>query len=99
MTKEIINAFHPDFVKTHMPEFLTKIRTDESRAKSSHSLTTYVEKRRVDKPSHGSVYGMSNKPISAFPKKLVMHRKGREMTMPEIHNELAEMLNKKKEKK
>ena len=99
MTKKIINAFHPDFVKTHMPEFLSQIRTNEARAKASHTLTTFVEKRRVEKPSHGSVYGISSKPISAFPKKLVMHRKGREMTIPEIHNELADMLNKKRANK
>lgn len=27
----IINAFHPDYVKTYMPEFLSSIRTEETQ--------------------------------------------------------------------
>lgn len=28
MTNQTINAFHPDYVKTYMPEFLSTIRTE-----------------------------------------------------------------------
>lgn len=28
---EVINAFHPDYVKTYMPEFLSKIKEEETQ--------------------------------------------------------------------
>ena len=31
MPPEIINAFHPDYVKTYMPEFLSDLRTESSQ--------------------------------------------------------------------
>lgn len=30
----IVNAFHPNFVKTHMPEFLTTVKTDDRQSQA-----------------------------------------------------------------
>lgn len=43
MTKQI-NAFHPDYVKTHMPDFLATIRSEE-KAKENGQL--YGAKARL----------------------------------------------------
>ena len=40
----IINAFHPDYVKTHMPEMMTKIQSEE-KAKNNGKL--YGAKTRL----------------------------------------------------
>lgn len=29
--KPIVNAFHPDYVKTYMPEFMTSLRTESTQ--------------------------------------------------------------------
>lgn len=49
-----INAFHPDYVKTYMPELLTKIKTESAqtengklygaKARASRDTTTTKEK-------------------------------------------------------
>ena len=44
----IINAFHPDYVKTYMPEMMTKIRA-EQKAKENGQL--YGAKAREREPA------------------------------------------------
>lgn len=34
MSKEIINAFHPDYVKTYHPEFISKLRTESEQVEN-----------------------------------------------------------------
>ncbi len=65
--KQIINAFHPLYVKTYMPEFLTELRTESRQTKAGQTLTTYVEKTRKKKPMHGTLSGISKKQISMKP--------------------------------
>ena len=59
-----INAFHPDFVKTHMPEFLKGFRTQEANRQSAAAVSSYVTKQRKVKPSHGTLFGISDKVVA-----------------------------------
>lgn len=87
-----INAFHPDYVKTHAKEFLSEIKQDNKNMETSKSLSKYVAKKRKVSPSHGTMYGIT-KPAH-------VHRPKQKQTMIEIHNELIDMsIFKKKEKK
>lgn len=63
----VINAFHPDYVKTHMPEFLTTLRTESRQTAAGQTLTNYVEETRKQKPMHGTLSGISNKHVSMKP--------------------------------
>jgi hypothetical protein len=62
---EKINAFHPDYVKTYMPHFLTDLRIDSRQTKNGQMMTQYVEKTRKTNPSHGTLFGISDKVTSA----------------------------------
>ena len=100
----LVNAFHKDFVKTHMPQFLTSVRTDNRQSQAGSSLSKHVTEKRKTVPSHGSLTGISKaqretvpnqsfQDISAFPKTRKMvkgweRKKGREMTMEQIREEL-----------
>jgi hypothetical protein len=98
----MINAFHPDFVKTHMPTFLNEFRTHEARRQAAETLSEYVTTKRKTKPSHGQVTGISKaqretvpnqkfQDISAFPKTRESQkslRRGAKMTVAEIAKEL-----------
>ena len=59
--KEIINAFHPDYVKTYHPEFLEYFRLLTIQKRCGESMTKYVNKKRKTVPSHGTIYGISDK--------------------------------------
>lgn len=85
----IINAFNPAYVRTHMPEFVTDLRTQSRQTKNGQAMTNYVEKTRTDKPSHGTVFGISSKVTSVTPKK--MWTRSTKDTMSEIHNELVDI--------
>jgi hypothetical protein len=99
----IINAFHPDYVKTHMPQFLTAVKQEQQYATSATNLSKTVTKMRRTKPLHGNVAGMSTREsatyqpardMGAFPK---TRRKesikslwaGANMTMAEVAQELT----------
>jgi hypothetical protein len=99
-----INAFHPDYVKTHMPTFMNEFRTNDARREAAESLSEYVTKKRRTKPSHGSLPGISKaqretepnqkfKDISAFPKtrrreSMKSLWAGADMTMADVAEEL-----------
>lgn len=99
--EKIINAFHPDFVKTHMPEFLTAVKTDDRQSQAGATLSKHVTKKRKTTPSHGQVLGMSTREsdtyqpardISAFPKTRESQtslRRGAKMSIAEIAKELT----------
>jgi hypothetical protein len=61
MTK-IINAFHPDYIQTYHPEFLTAIRTESSQ--HAHGVIN-GGKSRVKRES---VHGKNVDSIDRFPK-------------------------------
>lgn len=95
MTQEVINAFHPDYVKTHMPDFLKSLRSNNTKEEAGKSVSKYVEKTRETKPSHGTLFGISEKSASVAPKQMMRHKDGRAMTMLEVHNDLAEKLQRR----
>ena len=55
----IINAFHPDYVKTYMPEFMIGVQQDAQRIEAGKTLSKHVTKKRKENPMHGFVHGMS----------------------------------------
>lgn len=57
-----MNAFHPDYVKTYMPEFLTQIRIE------SNQYSNGVIAGGKSKASREAVRGKSVNSINAFPK-------------------------------
>ena len=63
----MINAFHPDFVKTHMPEFLTDMQVESRYKEAGKNLSSYVNNIRKDKPTHGTLFGISEKVVSTKP--------------------------------
>jgi len=104
MTNQI-NAFHTDYVKTYMPEFLTELRTESRQTKAGQTLSSYVEKKRVTTPSHGTINGISKNPLPIHqmrPKEMmkrpILTKKEQSMTMQEVTAELIENLKTKGKK-
>lgn len=60
----IINAFHPDYMKTYHPNFWTNFTRN---ALISSKTTEAVTKLRAKKPTHGTVFGMTEKSVSLKP--------------------------------
>ena len=58
---EIINAFHPDYVKTYHPEFLEYFRLLTLQKRNGDAMTKFVNKKRKSVPSHGTIFGISEK--------------------------------------
>lgn len=50
-----INAFHPDYMKTHQPNFMKEFRTVEANRKAAQTLSQRVTKMREENPMHGYV--------------------------------------------
>ena len=57
-----MNCFHPDYVKTYMPEFLSSIRLEEQQRKNGEK---FGSKSRVTRES---VHGKTVNTINVFPK-------------------------------
>lgn len=58
----IINAFHPSYVASYMPEFMTKIRTESTQAENGRM---YGARSKVQRES---IAGASVNTITHFPK-------------------------------
>ena len=54
----VINAFHPDYVKTHMQEFTASIMVQNKYKKSSQMMSEYTEELRKTNPSLGTIHHM-----------------------------------------
>lgn len=99
----IINAFHPDFVKTHMPQFMADIRTESRQTKAGQQLSKHVEEKRKTDPLHGMVIGISKKVLPVHqmrPKEMmkphIRSKAEQAMTMQEVTAELMAKLTKKR---
>lgn len=82
-----INAFHKDYVKTYMPEFITAIRLESKQTKAGQTLSQHVEKKRKTVPSHGTIPGISNKVLPLHqmrPKEMMRPPKTRSQIMSEF---------------
>jgi len=64
---KLINAFHPDYVKTYHPEFIESMRTESRQSAAGKTLTQFVDETRKKKPMHGTLSGISSKSISIKP--------------------------------
>ena len=96
---QTINAFHKDFVKTYMPEFLSSIKYDDQRNASSKTLTKHTDTKRKEKPTHGTVFGMGVIPAHILrPANKGVRVAEKKMTMAEISNDLADIKKKKSTK-
>jgi hypothetical protein len=81
----MINAFHPDYMKTHMPDFMKDFRTHEANRNAAAAVSSYVTRQRKVKPSHGTVFGISEK-VKAVTAPAHMHRpKAVDLNRTEYH--------------
>jgi hypothetical protein len=62
MKSEIINAFHPHYVKTYMKEFTASIMVQNKHQISSQQMAEYTEELRKTNPNLGTIHGIS-KPL------------------------------------
>ena len=53
---EVINAFHPDFMKTHMPDFMKPFRTADANKRMSMTMSNRVEELRKTDPTVGYLH-------------------------------------------
>lgn len=54
----VINAFHKDYVKTHMKEFTASIMVQNKHKMSSHMMAEYTEELRKTNPALGTIHHM-----------------------------------------
>ena len=60
----IINAFHPDFMQTYYPNFWKDFNRN---AVISKNTSKAVSKLREKHPTHGTMFGISEKSVSTKP--------------------------------
>ena len=60
MKKEIINAFHPDYVKTYHPELLTSVKTQDTFNGKGKAVSKHITDTKKDKPSYGTIPWLNN---------------------------------------
>lgn len=65
-----MNAFHPDFIKTHYPDLMKDHITS---SKGSLALAQYVEKKRLENPTHGTIHGVTKNPHRLMPKTFAVY--------------------------
>ena len=66
----IINAFHPDYMKTYHPDFWKDFKR---QAENSAKTTEAVHKLRAKKPTHGTVFGVTTKSVSLKPLEFLVY--------------------------
>ena len=59
----MINAFHPDYLKTHEPNFMKSFRTHDANQRAAETLAKHVAKKREVEPTYGYVHGVSKIPL------------------------------------
>ncbi len=76
-------------------------RPQNLATQNGQKLTNYVEKKRKTSPTHGTVFGMTEKDVSvAAPKRMkkplhILTKAEQNKTMLEVHNELVDLRTKK----
>lgn len=95
-TKEIINCFHKDYVKTYMQDFMKSIQVQNKHKMSSHSMAELTDEARKTNPTHGTIHHLI-KPlhVNRVPQKMGVQAKGYKMTMAEVMDDLVEVKQKK----
>jgi hypothetical protein len=59
----LVNAFHPDYMKIHEPNFMSSFRTHEANRKAAETLAKHVANKRKIEPTYGYVHGVSKIPL------------------------------------
>lgn len=85
MDKPVINAFHPDYMKVHEPSFMKEFRTFEANRQAAATLSAHVEVKRKTKPSHGTLFGISDKVSNAHDMKPKQMMKKPSLEPKEFH--------------
>lgn len=68
-----MNAFHPDFIKTHYPDLMDGHRTTQ---RVSTSMTKVVARARKTNPKHGTMLGITKAtPVSLKPLPFMVYSK------------------------
>jgi hypothetical protein len=68
MSEKQINAFNwKEYTKLHP----VSMKTENKMKQTSQSLTQYVEKKRKTSPTHGTMFGISDKVVSVDPKQMM----------------------------
>ena len=62
MNKETINAFHPKYIETYMPNFMTKVRTEAAQKANG------VKSGIIARAARESDGRANTSPLSSFPK-------------------------------
>ena len=88
----VINAFHPDYCKTHMKDFFESIMVQNKHKKSSQMMAEYTEELRKTNPSLGTIHHMV-KPlhVNRAPVMMKPRVKERNMTMAKVMDDLADI--------
>lgn len=56
----VINAFHPDYMKTYAPRFLDDLRTHQASREQSVKQSKVVERERSSGKSPGTIHHMGS---------------------------------------
>lgn len=80
----VINAFHPDYIKTYHPEFISEMRTASAQTRAGKTMSAYVEKKRETVPSHGTVFGLNEIPAHITRKSMTAKARA-ELAPKEFH--------------
>jgi hypothetical protein len=73
--KPAINAFHKDYIKTYHPDLIVEMRTESRQTRAGQTLSKHVEKMRETKPTHGTMFGISDSAVSVEPKQMMKRSK------------------------
>ena len=105
MTTTTVNAFHPDYMKTHEPNLMKDFRTHEANRQAAATLSKHVEEVRKTKPSHGTLFGISDKVIEPHmmkPKEMMLKPKEfhtyQKAGMPKTRSQIMSAIVAKKRK-
>ena len=55
------------YMATYEPTFMKSFRTQDANRQAAEALSSFVTKRRKTHPSHGTVFGISDKPVNVLP--------------------------------
>ena len=61
MKKENINAFHPLYAKTYEKGLIDYFRLLSFQKEQGKTMSKHVAKKRKTVPSHGTIFGLSDK--------------------------------------
>jgi len=70
----VINAFHPDYMKTYHPDFMKDVRTQQASKEQGTKQSKVVDRERKAGKSPGTIAGMGSG-TTGTPVPAHMHRK------------------------